>query len=188
MAGWRYAGTGRIEGGVLRLHKMKAFEEYCRHRDDCNVEFTLEKLHAHRSKRQNDYYWSVVVARVKDAFIKRKALAASASNDLVHEILKSQFMDSELVRRGRLVGYISDTGLTLGTSTTSLNKLEFIEYLERIVDHAATAWDCYIPPPDPFWKENAIREQEEEHKRRMVASGGVIEMADDETADAVESE
>jgi hypothetical protein len=33
--------------------------------------------------------------------------------------------------------------LTLGTTTTELDKLQFADYLDRIVDHAALHWDCH---------------------------------------------
>lgn len=157
-----YTGTGRIQAGELRAD-VTAMQTAVKRRKDCRVRITVEKLHATRSIKQNDYYWSVVTKRVATAF-KKQAIASGENPsrwddpDLVHEVLKATFMDPELVRSGEIRGFISDTGLTLGTHTPDLNKLQFIEYLERIVDHAATAWDCYIPPPDPLWKQHAEQE------------------------------
>lgn len=157
-----YTGVGRICKGEL-LVDASAMKAAVFRRRDCRVRLTLEKLSATRSPQHNDYYWAVVVARVQAAF-KKKAVETGEDparwddDELVHDVLKSTFMDPELVRAGKIRGFVSDTGLTIGTHTPDLNKLEFIEYLERIVDHAATAWDCYIPPPDPLWRQHAEQE------------------------------
>lgn len=148
-----YTGVGRIAKGELRVD-TKAMAAIVARRRDCRVRLTLEKLYATRSLPQNDYYWSVVVRRVQAAF-KKKGIEAGRDPYVTHEILKSQFMDPELVRTGQIRGFLSDTGLLIGTHTPDLNKLQFIDYLERIVDHAATAWDTYIPPPDPLWRQHA---------------------------------
>lgn len=151
-----YTGTGRIVAGELRVHTKEMTAAVLR-RKDCRVRITVEKLHATRSKPQNDYYWAVVVPRITTAF-KARGVTRIANDDTTHEVMKSMFMDPELVRTGQIRGFISDTGLTLGTHTPDLNKVQFIEYLERIVDHAAANWDTYIPPPDPLWREHAEQE------------------------------
>lgn len=150
-------GTLTDEG--VKLDDKSGFRASCKRmgkRKRGRVRVTVERLHATRSEAQNDYYWSVVVKRVQAAF-KSRQLAAGEHPDVTHEVLKAQFMDPELVRSGEIRGFISDSGLTLGTHTTDLNKLQFIEYLDRIVDQAAANWDCYIPPPDPLWREHIER-------------------------------
>lgn len=151
-----YTGTGRILKGDLRVN-TKAMHDAVARRRDCLVRITLEKLYATRSLPQNDYYWAVVIKRIRHAF-KKRDVDAWKDSEVTHEVLKAQFMDPELVRTGQIRGYISETGLTIGTHTPDLNKLQFIEYLERIVDHAALHWDTYIPPPDPLWREHAEQE------------------------------
>ena len=42
-------------------------------------------------------------------------------------------------------------GYVIGGSTTKLNKLQFIEYLEAIVMHFAER-GLVIPDPDPNWR------------------------------------
>jgi hypothetical protein len=153
----RYVGTGKIEGGHLHAFHKREMTEALLTWKDCLVTITIERLHATRSKLQNDYYWGVVIPRLCETFRKRK-LPQGNDPDLMHESLKAQFMDPELVRTGLLRGFISEGGLTLGTSTTQLSKLQFMDYLERIVDHAALHWDTYIPPPDPLWREHAEAE------------------------------
>ena len=151
-----YTGTGSIRGGVLHVDTKGMAAEVVRRRD-CRVRVTVERLVATRSMPQNDYYWAVVVPRCTYAF-KSRGVTLIANDDVTHEILKSMFMDPELVRAGKIRGYISDTGLTIGTHTPDLNKLEFIDYLERIGEHAAANWDTYIPPPDPLWRQHAEQE------------------------------
>lgn len=152
-----FCTTGRIEDGQLYMRNKNEMRDELTAWKDGEVIITIERAHAHRSTAQNAYYWGVVVPRVQDAF-KKKGIEAGDRPDVTNEVLKAQFMDPQLVSRGRIRGFISDTGLLIGTHTSDLNKLEFIEYLERIVEHAATSWDCYIPPPDPNWREQAERQ------------------------------
>ncbi len=144
-----YVANGRVKSGELRIAAPDKMAAAIKRWRDCPV-----KIHATRSRPQNDYYWSVVIARVQAVF-KARDISAGNDPDVTNEVLKAQFMDPELVRTGQIPGYLSDTGLTLGTHTRDLNKLQFIEYLERVVDHAAEHWDTYIPPPDKLWREHA---------------------------------
>lgn len=152
-----FCTTGRIENGQLYMRNKKDMERELQRWKPGEVLITIERAHAHRSTAQNAYMWSVVIPRVQDAF-KKKGIEAGDNPETTNEVLKAQFMDPQLVSRGRIRGFISDTGLLIGTHTSDLNKLEFIDYLERIVDHAAANWDCYIAPPDPNWREQAERE------------------------------
>jgi hypothetical protein len=162
----RYVGNGKIEGGKLHVFNRHEMADSLLHWRDCHVTITVEKQHATRSKPQNDYYWSVVVQRIRVALRDGKAgsryIAAAVDDHMTHECLKAQFMDPELVRTGKLRGFISEEGLTLGTTTTELNKLQFMDYLDRIIDHSALHWSCYVPPPDPLWREHTALDDEEE--------------------------
>lgn len=161
----RYVVNGRITEGRLQLFNRQDMLDTLRQWRNCRVTVTIEKQHAHRSPLQNAYYWSVVVQRVRAALREGKGgdrfIAAGVDDDMTHECLKAQFMDPELVRTGEIRGFISEDGLTLGTSTAQLNKLQFGDYMERIMDHAALHWDCYCPPPDPLWREHAAMEEDE---------------------------
>jgi hypothetical protein len=158
-----FCTTGRIENGKLYMRNRKGMDAELAV-EDGEVVITIERAHAHRSAAQNAYHWGVVIPRIQDAF-KKKGIEAGDRPDVTNEVLKAQFMDPQLVSRGRIRGFISDTGLLIGTHTSDLNKLEFIEYLERIAEHAAANWDCYIPPPDPNWREQAERELPREDAR-----------------------
>lgn len=161
----RYVATGHVGGGTLHVFHRREMLDALKQWRDCRVTVTIEKQHATRSDPQNRYYWSVVVQRVRAALRDGKAgsrfIAAAVDDEMTHECLKAQFMDPELVRTGELRGFISEDGLTLGTSTTQLNKLQFAEYLDRIIDHAAMHWDCYCPPPDPLWREHTEDESDD---------------------------
>lgn len=159
-----YCSTGHIKDGQLYIRSKRQMDDEIRQWKDGEVTITVERAHAHRSNAQNAYMWSVVIPRIQDAF-KKKGIAAGEDPNVTNEVLKAQFMDPGLVSKGRIRGFLSDTGLLIGTHTADLNKLEFIEYLERIVDHAAANWDCYIPPPDPNWREQAERELPREDPR-----------------------
>lgn len=150
-----YTATARVSKGELCSPRdlATAFRRW----KDCPVRITVEKLHATRSLPQNDYYWSVVIPRIQHAFTAR-GIDAGKDPDVTNDVLKTQFMDPELVRKGLIRGFLSDTGLLIGTHTRDLNKLQFIEYLERIVDHAAEYWKTYIPPPDKLWRQHAETE------------------------------
>lgn len=152
-----FCTSGRVENGVLKMRGRKEMESEFASWKDGEVLITIERAHAHRSQAQNAFYWSVVIPRIQDAF-KTRNIDASARPDVTNEVLKAQFMDPGLVSKGRIRGFLSDTGLLIGTHTSDLNKLEFIEYLERVGEHAAQYWDCVIPPPDPNWREQAEKE------------------------------
>lgn len=171
----RYVATGRVVAGVLHVfHRLEMLDALKRWRD-CRVTVTIEKQHATRSPLQNGYYWSVVVSRVRAALRDGKGgnryIAAGTDDDLTHECLKAQFMDPELVRTGQIRGWISEDGLTLGTSTTQLDKLQFGDYMDRIIDHAALHWDCYCPPPDPLWREHMEEDEIDDTGGPAPASG-----------------
>ena len=153
-----FCASGRVLAGTLYIRNKKEMDGAFRGWKDGEVTITIERAHATRSTAQNAYYWSVVIPRVQEAF-KKEGITAGDDPNLTNEVLKAQFMDPRLVNEGRIRGFLSDTGLLIGTHTRDLNKLEFIEYLDRICDHAAEYWKTYITPPDPLWREHAEREQ-----------------------------
>jgi hypothetical protein len=160
----RVTASVRVEDGKMFVRNRRQFDAAIARLNDCNGTLTFERSHATRSKAQNDFYWAVVIPRIQEKF-RSLGLMAGRDPETTHEALKAQFMDPQLVHENRIRGYISQTGLTLGTSTTDLNKLEFIDYLERIVQQAAAHWDCYVPDPDPNWREKAEAEMANEADR-----------------------
>lgn len=137
-----------VSCGKLHIRNKRKFDELIATWRDCPAIVTVERAHATRSKAQNDYYHSVVVPRV--------AAALRMDPKFAHEILKAQFLPHEAAQRGtngRLMN-----GLVIGGSTTRLNKLEFIDYLEAIVMWSAETLKIYIPDPDREWRAHAEQE------------------------------
>jgi hypothetical protein len=147
-----YVTSARLEKGVLTIRNRRQMDEALKRWQDCNCIVTIERAHATRSKAQNDYYHSVVVARIADKF-KRDPKE-------MHEILKAVHLPHAKAQRGENGTLMN--GYVIGGSTTKLNKLEFIEYLETIVQWAAER-DIVIPDPDPDWRAHA----EEEASKRV---------------------
>ena len=137
----------RVDGGRLIIANRRKFDEVLSTWTNCPAYVTVERAHATRSKKQNDYYNAVVVARV----------AAKLNVKFAHELLKAQFLPHDMAMDGTNGSIVN--GLVIGGSTTKLNKLQFIEYLEAIVMWAAEKWDLYIPDPDPEWRQKAEQEQ-----------------------------
>lgn len=144
-------GAGRVTGGHFFPRDRRRMEALLAKWGDCEAIFTIEKAHATRSKAQNDYYHAVVVARIA-AQLKRSVKET-------HEILKAQFLPVDLAQRDENGTLLN--GLVIGGSTTKLNKLQFIDYLEAIVMWAAEKLHVYIPDPDPLWREHAEAEQQQ---------------------------
>lgn len=141
-----------VTSGKLYIRNRRKFDEIIAGLGDFNGTLTLEKNHATRSKAQNDYYHAVVVARVAGKLKK--------DVKLTHELLKAQFLPHDMAAKG--TNGVLMNGFVIGGSTTRLNKLQFIEYLEQIVMWAAEKWELYIPDPDPAWREKAMAEQSTE--------------------------
>lgn len=137
-----------IRDGKLYILNRRKFDGVIATLPNCRGTLTLEKNYATRSQAQNDYYHAVVVARV----------AAKLTQNVkgAHELLKAQFLPHDMAARGE--NGVLMNGLVIGGSTTKLNKLQFIEYLETIVGWAAEKWDLYIPDPDPEWRAKAESE------------------------------
>jgi hypothetical protein len=140
--------SARIEGGKLIVRNRRIFDSVIAAWPNCEALLTVEKAYATRSKAQNDFYWAVVVARIAKRWKK--------SPQETHEVLKAIHLPHDLAMKG-LNGTLMQ-GYVIGGSTTKLNKLMFIEYLEAIVMWAAER-DIVIPDPDPDWRAHAEEEQ-----------------------------
>jgi len=140
-----------VKDGKLTVRNRRQLLDAVARWKDCEAIVTVEKAHATRSMAQNDYYHAVVVARIA-AYWKRNVKET-------HEILKATFLPHEKAQRGENGALMS--GYVIGGSTTKLNKLEFIEYLEAIVMHFAER-GLVIPDPDPDWRAHAEAEREKE--------------------------
>lgn len=145
--------TGHAREGELYLRNARKVAAAVARWGELDI--TIAKKRRMRTHAQLAYYWPVVIERVRAVW--QKAQQRIYTPEEVHELLKAQFMDPELILTGRIRGALVN-GLAIGTTTRDLNTLEFIEFTERIVQWAAEKWDCYIPDPDPDWKIHALEE------------------------------
>lgn len=153
----KFVCGGRLRSGAVHVSNRRRMDEILRGWKDCNVILTIERAHATRSEAQNAYLWAVINERVADHFSKTTGRRVSPVD--AHELLKAQFLPHRLAQEGRNGTLMN--GLVIGGTTTTLNKLEFIEYIETVVGWAAEKWNLYLPDPNPDWRAEA-----EEEKRK----------------------
>lgn len=147
-----------VRDGKLYVRDKKGLDRAVSKLRDGEYTLTLERAHAHRSQAQNAYYWSVLVANVAE---HTGYTAAEA-----HEVLKSLHLAQDKAavgENGRLLN-----GLVIGGSTARLNKLEFIEFIERVQQWAATELDLVLPDPDPEWRARAEQDVAKEDPRHTM--------------------
>lgn len=95
------------------------------------VEITIEERKRRRSNEANAYYWGVVIKMIADTCGYRTSEEFAG----IHSELKQKF----LPKAGRL---------QIAKSTSSLNTVEFSDYIEKVRQWAAEELGLYIPDPD----------------------------------------
>jgi hypothetical protein len=127
---------GHVKDGVLSITGKSRLNEDLKSLDDAEVIIIIKKR-GKRSHPQNRYYWGVVVQEIRLEFRKR---GIRATSEEVHEALKLKFNSVKT--------YDENTGemlLELGGTTTEMNKSEFCEYLEKVIEWCNNSLDIYIP-------------------------------------------
>lgn len=94
---------------------------------------TVAQYHAKRSDQQNAYLWGVVYKTISDA--------TGYSSDEIHELLGKLFLPDGEIR-------IGGTVMRRRKSTATLSKMEFAEYVDRVIAWAASEGGIVIPAPD----------------------------------------
>lgn len=158
MANAPYSTSCRVDDGKLYVRNKRRLDAFVADATDGEYTLTLERAHATRSAAQNAYYHAVLVKNIADH--------TGHTAGETHEVLKAMHLPHDAAangENGRLMN-----GLVIGGSTTRLNKLAFIEFIERIQQWAATELDLVLPDPDPEWREQAERELPAEDPRRTM--------------------
>lgn len=139
--------SARIEDGRLKigLHALQLLREAVSGWRRCPVTVTIERQHATRSLAANAYYWSVVIGLIADH--------TGYTPEETHDALKTMFLPKRLAMLGQNGDLHGE--LVIGGSTTTLNKVEFYEYVERVREFAREKLGIDIPAPDPKWREAA---------------------------------
>lgn len=124
--------------GQLKIRGRKAFDEDIKNSGFKVFKITIEKAKAKRSLSQNAYYHAAVVPIVQQGL---KDLGIKFSKEQTHEMLKLRFLKEEIP--------INEHGefITRIKSTTDLNKLEFSDYIEEIIQWSSEYLNVIIEPP-----------------------------------------
>lgn len=130
--------TGYVRKGRLEIRNRRGMSEQLKRMRDGEVLITIERKHATRSVQANRYYWGVVVQLLSEH--------TGYQPEEIHEVLKAKFIPKTLSLakdNGEIVAE-----LVIGGTTTSMNKLEFGDYISRIRQWAMDELDVVIPNPD----------------------------------------
>jgi hypothetical protein len=129
---------GIIKDGQLTIANQRRFKADLAHFKNCAVEITIKKRNT-RSSPQNRYLWGVVYKEVE---VRLRELGNDVNPEVVHEYCKGRFNKVEIIGEG---GDVLDY---LGGSTTEMNKEEFGQYVDRIIEWAASFLSIAIPLPN----------------------------------------
>lgn len=141
-----YTLTARLTKGKLHVRAWSTLVTVLSKWRDGEYTITITRKHAHRSQKQNAWYWSQVVGLVAEH--------TGYTPDEIHDIYKAMFLPKRLAmadQNGEIRGEF-----VIGGSTTKLNTLEFAEYCEAIRTWARDTLGVVIPDPDVnYWQKAA---------------------------------
>jgi hypothetical protein len=125
---------GQVNNGKLLLDKGESFRQYLAGLNGKRVQVTVEKIKHSRTTAQNKYYWGVVV----------KLISQHTGHDTeqIHELLKQMFSPKWYLRA------TAPIEISIPTSTTRLDTLEFVEYTEKCRMWANEFLGLQIPLPN----------------------------------------
>lgn len=126
-----------IQGGVLKVQNRPGLEGWARNQRNCEGTATFVRKHATRSVNQNAWYWSQIVGLISEH--------TGYTPDETHEVLKQLFLPKKLAVAAANGEIVNE--LVIGGTTTTLNKLEFADYCERIRLWAQEQLNIDIPDP-----------------------------------------
>jgi hypothetical protein len=129
----------RVNNGTVSTTVQNEIKAFLNMYEGKEVEIVLKKARSKRSDLQNRYYWGCVVEIVRQAL---KELGHRLDKDEVHYFLREKFNYKELVNES------TGESLKLPSSTTTLTKTEFAEYIERIAQWSAEFLNVAIPEPN----------------------------------------
>jgi hypothetical protein len=126
---------GAIEGGLLRL--PPAALRFLQANEGRPVEVTLEEWSDSRTKRQNRYYWGVVIPGAQAAF--RFDWGVQLTKQAAHEACRQQFLGVQLMGVKKV---------PVVRSSATLTTAEFTAYIETIRHWALHECGVLIPTSD----------------------------------------
>jgi hypothetical protein len=139
VADWPVILPAQLVRGRLKLNRVR-LQKLLRSKRDCELVLVLEKKHATRSLAQNAFYFGVVLACISEY--------TGYTTDELHEFCKARFLPKRITLADKN-GEVTEE-IVIGTSTTTLNKVQFSDYIEDIRKWAAETLDLNIPNPLPL--------------------------------------
>lgn len=124
------------EQGVVVIHNRRLLDEWAKGYKTKNIKIRIEKSGSKRSLPQNSYYHGVVVEEVRLGLLQ---IGYQMNHDEVHYFLKFKFNPVYIPNEHGEALAIPDT-------TTTLTKMGFSEYIEKIAQWASEYLSIIIPP------------------------------------------
>lgn len=128
---------GYMEAGRLKILNEKRFKAELAALKDMDVHITIRKK-GKRSSQQNRYYFGVVLEEIRLAFLEN---GTRVTAEELHTAFKAMFNPLPFANKDGV------QLLPLGGSTTEMNKDEFGNYLDRIIEWASKELQLAIPLP-----------------------------------------
>ncbi len=130
---------GLVTDGKIPIEMSLAIRDVIRRFEGKRIKVTLAKYKRQRSRRQNAYYWGVIIVHIFDMFVE---YGNDVSKDDVHQFLKSEV--------GKLYKEIEGPGGEVHTiirSSTELSTSEWEDFTEKCRAWAASMGRI-IPMPN----------------------------------------
>lgn len=138
---WPLVVPARLVNGAIVLNRARLHAQL-RQRRDCELEIVLERKQATRSLVANAYYWFILGLIHEDT--------GQPVQDL-HEYFKLKLNVRPLVLTDRHGVIVAEE--RIGASTSTLNKVQFYDYVEAVRAFARDELGIVTPDPDPNWKQ-----------------------------------
>lgn len=128
----------KVYNGKLSGYASEILTKFVKNNEGKNVEVVVRRKRAKRSDNQNRYYWGVIIPIIHSELVN---LGHRLNSEEVHFFLKQKFnYKTVATKEGELIGEIPQ-------STATLNKLEFMEYVDKIIQWSAEILNVTIPQP-----------------------------------------
>lgn len=130
----------KVLNGKLTLKRLTLWNKNLKLFEGKGVEVAIQRYRNTRTNNQNRYYWGVVIPLI--------AQYCGYDDDEAHSALKIKFLS----KKGIIPTVIS---------TTKLDTLQFIEYIDKVKRFAAEELNLVIPDPEEIWQdyEEEIKEK-----------------------------
>lgn len=130
----------KIEDSKIIPYNLALYSELLGRFNNKEVLLSIHQQKKKRSNDQNKYYWAVVIPMIQQGLFDLQGEYFGIED--THNFLKQEFNFKEIVNK--------DTGeaLKIGLSTTQLTTVEFMDFLDKIIDFADKFLNIKIPPPN----------------------------------------